>query len=339
MANKASENEQDVDISGTAEGFTVEVEGDDVVDTGAAPAEGGKTAPKIEIVDDTPPKDRNRGAPIPAESLTDVTDEDLAGVSEKVRARIQRFTRGYHDERRAKEAALRERQAAEDLARQIVNENRALQQQLADGSKEFISKESSLAETLLQTAQREYKEAFEANDGEKMAKAQADIARAATRLDRAKEMKPLQVVEKPVQTQQPRPVNPKTQAWKESNPWFGQKRAMTAYTLGLHEELVSRGVVAGSDAYYDAIDEDLRNTFPGEFRSQEQETRAAAAPSPAAPARTARSAPVVAPATRSTAPNVVRITKSQAEIARKLGISLEMYAKQAAQLDKENRNG
>ena len=62
---------------------------------------------EIEIVDDTPPKDRGKKPSAPPE---DVTDEELENYSDKVKKRIQHFSKGYHDERRAKEQALRERE-------------------------------------------------------------------------------------------------------------------------------------------------------------------------------------------------------------------------------------
>ena len=70
---------------------------------------------QIEIEDDTPIEDRGRKAAPPPE---DPTEDELASYDEKVQARIKKFTRGYHDERRAKEAALREREAAEQFAKQ-----------------------------------------------------------------------------------------------------------------------------------------------------------------------------------------------------------------------------
>ena len=57
---------------------------------------------ELEIEDDTPPEDRGRkSAPAPKEP----TDDELSSYSEEVQQRIKKFTRGYHDERRAKEAA------------------------------------------------------------------------------------------------------------------------------------------------------------------------------------------------------------------------------------------
>jgi hypothetical protein len=78
---------------------------------------------EIEVEDDTPPEDRGRK---PSEPPKEVTDDELENYSEKVKSRIKHFSKGYHDERRAKEAALREREALEAYARQLVEENQKL---------------------------------------------------------------------------------------------------------------------------------------------------------------------------------------------------------------------
>lgn len=286
--------------------------------------------PEIEVVDDTPAEDRGRK---PADPPEEVSDEELSSYDEKVQKRIKKFTRGYHDERRAKEQAQREREAAEELARQALEENRRLKAQLTEGSKEYISQAQKLAEADLSNAQRKYQEAFEANDAEALAKTQAEIAQAAMRLDRAKEMKPLQLPEKEVQTQQASQVDPKTSAWKEKNQWFGPNRSMTAYALGLHQDLVGQGYVAGSDAYFSEIDRTMRKRFPEAFGSQEPESRETTQP------RASKPATVVAPAARSTPPTRIRLTASEVAVAKRLGVPLEMYAKQKAAQQKEAQNG
>ena len=105
---------------------------------------------EVEIEDDTPPEDRGR-KPM-KEPVEDPTDDELASYDEKVQNRIKKFTRGYHDERRAKEQALREREAAENFAKQILEENKRLQQQLATGSQEYIETAKGAAETQLTAA-------------------------------------------------------------------------------------------------------------------------------------------------------------------------------------------
>ena len=78
---------------------------------------------EIEVEDDTPPEDRGR---TPSEPPKDVTEDELEDYSEKVKNRIKHFSKGYHDERRAKEAAMREREALEEYARKLMEENQSL---------------------------------------------------------------------------------------------------------------------------------------------------------------------------------------------------------------------
>lgn len=314
-----------------ADEVEVDLEAGKIVEAEKPTAEADK--PEIEVVDDTPPEDRGRK---PADPPEEVSDEELATYDEKVQKRIKKFTRGYHDERRAKEQAQREREAAEALARQALEENRRLKAQLTEGSKEFVSQAQRLAENDLAQAQREYREAFESNDAEKMAAAQAAISTAAMKLERAKELKPLQLTETEVQTapttQQQSKIDPKTAAWKDQNRWFGANRAMTAYALGLHQELVSKGYAAGSDAYFSEIDSTMRKRFPEEFGSQDPEPRTDAP-------RAQKPATVVAPAARSTPPTRIRLTASEVAVAKRLGVPLELYAKQKAAQMKEAQNG
>jgi hypothetical protein len=108
---------------------------------------------------------------------------------------------------------------------------------------------------------------------------------------------------------------------------------MTAYALGLHEELKANGIAVGSDEYYGALDKTMRKRFPEAFATtvvteeEEQTSRE--------PART-KPATVVAPATRSTAPQKVKLKQSQLNLIRKLGITPEQYVKEFV---KEARNG
>jgi hypothetical protein len=301
---------------------------------------------EVEIEDDTPPEDRGR---VPAETPpADPTEDELKSYDEKVQARIKKFTRGYHDERRAKEEALRERQAAEVYAKQVIEENKRLQQQLANGSEAYIQQSKNSAELELATAKKRYREAFEEGNAEAMADAQADIANAALKIDRAQGMKPLQVREKEVQipqsTETPR-MSTRDQRWLEENTWFGPDDEMTAAALGLHKKLISQHgeEFIGSDEYYKTIDATMRRRFPENFedsQSDEEDTpppkkRVSEPDEEETPRRATKPATVVAPASRSTPPNRIRLKASEAAIARRLGVPLELYAKQVAQL----RNG
>jgi len=289
---------------------------------------------EVDIEDDTPPEDRNKSKAPPPE---EVTDDELAAYDEKVQKRIKRFTRGYHDERRAKEVALREREAAEQYARTILEENKRLQQQVSTGSQAYIEQAKQAADYDLTSAERSYKEAYESGDSEAMVAAQRKIAQATLKIDKVSNMRPIQVTEKEVQLPQRAQVDERAEKWRSKNDWFGQNRSMTAFALGLHSELVEdRGINPTSPKYYQEIDNTMRKRFPDFFGSDEDnEVPSKETSEPAyeeTPRRATRPATVVAPATRSTPPNRIRLKASQAAIARRLGVPLELYAKQVAEL-------
>ena len=298
----------------------------------------------IEIEDDTPVQDRGR-KPM-KEPVEEPTEDELATYDEKVQARIKKFTRGYHDERRAKEEALREREAAEAYARQILGENKKLQQQLSTGSKAYIetSKEAAAAELI--AAKKKYKEAYDAADPDELADAQAEIARATLKIERTSDMKPIEVEERefkaPAETA-PK-VNPRTQRWIENNSdWWGKDEEMTSAALGLDKKLQREYGVEyiGSAEYFKTIDRTMRKRFPEHFedaQSDEEEydppprKRSEPAYEDETPRRATKPSSVVAPAARSTPPNRIRLKASEVAIARRIGVSVEEYAKQVALL-------
>lgn len=296
----------------------------------------------LEIVDDTPPQDRGR-KPM-GEPPEEVTEDELNSYDEKVQKRLKKFTKGYHDERRAKEEALRERQAAEDFARQVYEENTRLQHQLSEGSKIFIEQGKSSAQIELEQAKKHYKDAYEQGDVDAVADAQAKIASATLKLDKAENLRPIEVQEKPEYSpqQRPQPSNDRLQQWMSANPWYGDESTedhtvMSATALGVHSALVKQygQNYAGTDEYYKKLDTRLRNTFPEYFRSQEDQDDPEEEPAQQAAPR-AKPATVVAPATRSTSSKKVKLSASQVAIAKRLGVPLELYAKKVAE-QQENR--
>jgi hypothetical protein len=290
---------------------------------------------EIEIEDDTPKADRGRSTATPP---ADVTDEELSEYDEKVQKRLKKFTRGYHDERRAKETAFRERQAAEDFGKQMFEENKRLQEQLATGSQAYISQSKEAAESALQVARKKYRDAFEAGDADQAVTAQEEISRAMMNFDRATNMRPIEVQERqmPVSAPPQPVVDSRSEEWQNDNEWFGKNRSMTAFALGLHAELVEeQGVDPSTDEYYDAIDKTMRQKFPEQFGSEEVTRTPPQSSDPAeeeTPRRAQKPAAVVAPATRSTPPNRIRLKKSEVDVARRLGVPIELYAKQVAKL-------
>ena len=136
---------------------------------------------EIEVVDDTPKADRKRKASAPPE---DVTDEELESYSEKVRKRIQHFSKGYHDERRAKESAERERKELERYAKQLADENKELLASANESNKALLEKGKEEADKEVKIAKYAYKKAYEAGDAEKIVAAQEKLTEAKLKVDK-----------------------------------------------------------------------------------------------------------------------------------------------------------
>ena len=66
---------------------------------------------KVEIIDDTPEEDRGR-KPLPKEVVEELEKDDLEEYSDKVKKRLSQMKKVWHDERREKESAKREREEA-----------------------------------------------------------------------------------------------------------------------------------------------------------------------------------------------------------------------------------
>jgi hypothetical protein len=296
---------------------------------------------EIEIEDDTPPEDRGR-APM-AQPVDEVTDEELATYDEKVQKRIKKFTRGYHDERRAKEEAIREREAAEAFAKQVYEENKRLQEQLANGSQAYIEQSKTVAEATLSAAEERYRKAYESADADAMITAQKEIAKATYQMEQAQ---PVQVEEPkvtpppPAQTQAEPRLTPRTKDWlAENSDWFGKDEEMTSAAMGLDRKLQREygPDYIGTEDYFRTIDRTMRKRFPEHFGSQDEDeapSKTASRPVEVDTTRRAKQTTVVAPATRSTPPNRIKLKGSEANIAKRLGVPLEEYAKQAAKLNR-----
>lgn len=298
---------------------------------------------KVEIVDDTPPEDKNK-KPIPKKVVEELINDPLDEYSEKVQKRIKEMKKVYHDERREKERFAREREEALAFAQRALEENKQLKQRLTVNQKAFVNEASRAAASEVSIAENALKKAHEAGDPDQIVEAQKALSSAQFRMHEVERIKPTlqqpdNSVENADQTQptqtRRQAVDPKAEAWQKRNPWFGNNEEMTSLALGLHNKLHRTGVEVGSDDYYQKLDSELRKRFPEEFEdaseTSEPEERINTRPAP-------RKTPtVVAPATRATAPRQIRLSATEAAIAKRLGLSPEMYAREKIKL--ENYNG
>jgi len=296
---------------------------------------------EVEVVDDTPEEDKNRPARTEGTKPDIPEDDEISSYKGDVQKRIKTLKYEYHEERRKKEAAEREKEEAVKHAERILQENNKLRKTLDDGEAVLVEQVKGKASAMIEAAKKEYKEAYEAGDPDKITEAQIKLNQAQNEAFRVQDYKPKPRAQEPepkqVYTPAPAQKHEPTKedkAWMAENDWFQKEgeEAMTGFALGVHQSLIKKGINPKIDpeSYYGEIDKKMRATFPDYFNKNVVETEEVTAPP-----RQAGS--VVAPPTRSAKkPRKVQLTSTQVNLARRLGLSNEQYA---AQLLKEASNG
>ena len=196
------ETEDKIDIESSS-AIEVDISGEDTkVKTKSEPeveVDTDDSEVAVEVVDDTPKADRNRK---PSEPPEDVTEEELEDYSEKVAKRIKHFSKGYHDERRAKEEAVRQSQELERVTQQLMEENKKLKGNVNKNQVALLDQAKKNAEIETTAAKRAYKEAYESGDSEAVLEAQDKLTSAKLKSDKLANFKlpSLQETETPVET-------------------------------------------------------------------------------------------------------------------------------------------
>ena len=296
---------------------------------------------ELEIVDDTPEKDKGR-TPLSKEKLeaAEPSDDELAAYSESVQKRIKQMKHALHDQRRAAEQAEREREAAIQYATAMKSQAEQLQQRYSAGEKVFVTGMQEKAKSGIQAARDKLKAATEAFDADAIADATQEMSRAIIEEQKYigwAQQNTRQAQNADVQQRQPEPQrspavprpDARAQEWASKNQWFEVDKAMTGFAYGVDAELNAQGITAASDPdeYYGEIDRRLRETFPNKFEGT----------APSARQETPRS--TVAPVRRSASgKRVVTLTKSQESMAKRLGLTPAQYAASVVELE-DRSNG
>ena len=245
-------------------------------------------------------------------------DKELQDVGKRAQDRIKKLTTKYKNEERAK-------QEAERKAQEAALENEQLKERLKNLDHGYISEYGTRLDAQLEQAKKNYRDAHEAGDVDKMFDAQQALSKISIEQERHRiaknrqeeEVKQLEQQPQP-QPQQPQevPIDPKAQAWAERNDWFGEDEVMTSTAMGIHQKLSKEGFDLLSDEYYDEIDRQLKNLFPDKFNTE----RSSVGGARVAPADTSASR-------KKPGRRTVRLNDRQVAIARKLNVPLEEYAK------------
>lgn len=265
-------------------------------------------------------------------TATQAERDELDTVSDAVQKRIAKLTARMRESERREQAAL-------EYAKGLQAQAQELQQKLVHTDYSRLNEAKTRLETQQATLKAIIKKAREENDIDTETEAtqrlseltmeQRQVSGWLQTQERQVKQAAQQPAPQPYQQQvaqqaprQPAPPSPKAEEWASRNPWFGKDRVLTYGAWGIHQTLVeSEGFDPNSDEYYTELDRRIREEFPKRFadESQQQVSRAQ------------RSAPAVAPATRSSGINsarrTVRLSPSQVAIAKKLNVPLEEYAK------------
>ena len=291
-------------------------------------------------------------------------EEELSEVEVKARTAQNRINQAV---KQAKEYQRRELQALQ-YAKEIKAQNDALAEQLK--STQTSSAEQNLriqenysqemenrVDTQAMAAKRNLKTAYESGDPEAMAEAQQMLARAEAdrnalakyRQDLAdykvqydawlegqnqqareaqsfEELQREQGLTNPVYGQQDQPVyeepSPRAQEWATNNEWFGTDQAMTDQVMAIHKRLAATQIDLESDEYYSQIDKQMRDAFPHKFPAGGEQQ----------PVQTVVSNTRIAGSGRNQNNRQVKLSPSEQQLARKLGVPFKEYAKQKMRL-------
>ena len=237
---------------------------------------------------------------------------------------------------------IRQRKERDEQIAQLIQQNEKLKSSYSTKENEFhkVSKlnldatEKQLKDKL-DLARNAYADAFEAQDKEKLLKAQEALNEAQTDLKNVAVTKS-KFTEQPVQKEQtPQPVqqqpaqpDPRAVDWQANNEWFGKDNIMTASALAIDAELKNEGYSPNDEDFYDEIDKRMRTAFPSKFTKEEsvQQERNDGSSSPSQ---------VVAGGSRSSPnPKKVKLSQEDVRLANKWGIPLEQYAAEKMKVTK-----
>ena len=313
---KKNEPMVDIDTSGPEVEVNLEEETKQEEPKETIKVEETETEPKqeIEIVEETKKPE--------VKEETEDKKNELEEYSDGVQKRIAKLTKKWREAERQKEAAV-------EWAQKVKVEQESLQSRLKTIEPNYVNAMEGRVVSGLQAAQSKLAAAREAGDIAAEVEASKMIARLGVEEARVANLKKqAEKVTTPVETptldqaMAPRsstPADPKAEEWAEKNSWFGSDNAMTYTAFDLHKKLTEEeGFDAQSDDYYKEIDRRMRLDFPHKFGNTESTV-------------TTKPTQTVASAKRSVnskSQKTVRLTPSQVTIAKKLGVPLELYAKQ-----------
>jgi len=250
--------------------------------------------------------------------------------SKSVQKRFDEYAYQLGEARRREEEAIK-------IAQAIKSERDKVQDELSKLNSGYVNEMGGRLTGSMEAAKAKLKKAVEDQDADAMASAQLEIGKLGAEQTRYEQMKAQEEAratapkqEKEVEIPQPQPQNaikdPKAESWAANNEWFGSDKVMTNVAYAIHEDLVNQGVDPRTDYYYTEIDKRMRENLPHKF----QQNSSSEEPAKQQPVQTVASAH----RNRGTGRNVVKLSSTEAAIAKRLGLSNEQYASEKLKLQR-----
>ena len=255
-----------------------------------------------------------------SDSEKDEKEEELDQYSKNVQSRISKITQKYRDEEAQRIAAV-------EFAQKVKEQNDELRNRLTALDQSYVGEFGTRIESQIAAAKVAYQKAYDEGDADSMFEAQKNLSKLAleeAQVENAKKRQERQAAAPPPASQQPAPQqqqkakpDAKAEAWASKNDWFGQDQTMTYAAFGIHRQLIEdEGFDPTSDEYYTELDRRVRSEFPQKFGgSKDKGPRVASAESTASKSSTKKGR------------RTVKLTPSQIQIAKRLNVPLEEYAK------------
>lgn len=322
QANKENKKEQ----------YSVEVESEDVAE---ATEEKEIELPQkentfeAEVTEDAPVvEDKSKQEEVKTEE--EPKKDSKEKYSKNVQKRFDEYAYQLGESRRREEEAIK-------IAQVLKSERDKVQQELSKLNTGYVGAEGGRIESSMEAAKAKLKKAMDDQDSEAMAAANLELGKLGADQVRYEQLKAQQEAlakapkqEKEVEipkVQEQAPVkDPKAEAWATDNEWFGRDKVMTNVAYAIHEDLVNQGVDPRTDYYYTEIDKRMRENLPHKF----QQDSSVEEPATQQPVQTVAGAN----RNRGTGRNVVKLSSSEAAIAKRLGLSNEQYASEKLKLQR-----
>ena len=293
----------------------------------AAEAEDQIEEGEIVELDEEQPSDESKIENVSAEeSDKDSKEDELENYSKSVQKRIANLTKKMREQERAAQSAY-------EYAKNLQAENESLKTSTSKLNQNYYSEAENRLKSQRAQANSVLKNAYQEQDWDKVTKAQeildkitveeSKLANNKMTIQREPQYydapaRQQQTFQQPIPQQAAPEPDPAAEDWASKNEWFGQDETMTLAAFNIHRKLVEEEGFDPSDTmYYDEIDKRIRVEFPHKFEGTTTNNKMQQ---------------TVAPAVRSGnsgsgRKRQVKLTKSEVEMARRLNVPVQEYAK------------